>query len=84
MINIIHHNDLVCCDVLIFGVEIDARKALLALEREGLIQLPAARIHPQQLREQGKQPPPQQTPVEVALHELGEVTLVAVSKELTR
>lgn len=28
---------------------------LLELEREGLIQLPPARIHPQQLREQGKQ-----------------------------
>jgi len=67
--------------------EIDARKALLALEREGLIKLPPARIHPQQLREQGKQPPPPQVPVEVALHELGEIALVAVSKrepELSR
>jgi hypothetical protein len=61
--------------------EIDARKALLVLEREGLIKLPPARIHPQQLREQGKEPPPPQIPVEVALHELGEITLVAVSKK---
>lgn len=59
--------------------EIDARKAMLELERAGLIQLPPARIHPQQLREQGKVAAPPEIEVKGALHELGEVSLVGVS-----
>ena len=59
--------------------ELDARKALLELERSGLIQLPPARFQPQQLWEQGKTTPPPEIKVEGALYELGEVSLVAVS-----
>ena len=58
--------------------EIDARKALLELERSGLIKLPAARVQPPQLRREHKAPPLAKVQIESTLDELGEISLVAV------
>jgi len=67
--------------------EIDARKALLALEREGLIELPPARCEPPQCRRETEASPPVRVQVAGTLDALGEVTLVAVTakqSELSR
>ena len=58
--------------------EIDARKALLALEREGLIELPPAQVEPPQCRQETQAAPPADIQVAGKLEELGEVSLVAV------
>jgi len=58
--------------------EIDARKALLELERCGLIELPAARIQPPQLRRGHKAPLPAQAQIAGTLEDLGEISLLAV------
>jgi len=59
--------------------EIDARKALLGLERAGLIELPEARVQPPQLCRKSKQPAVAEIKIEGTLDKLGEVSLVAVS-----
>ena len=60
--------------------EIDARKALLALERAGLIELPAAQCKPPQWLGRAREGSAQgEVQVEGTLGELGEVTLVAVT-----
>ncbi|MCD6344272.1 MAG: IS4 family transposase [Anaerolineae bacterium] len=59
--------------------EIDARKALLELERACLIELPAARFQPPQLRKATKEASLVEVQIEAALKEIGEVSLVAVS-----
>ena len=59
--------------------EIDARKALLELERAGLIELPAARFQPPQLRKATKEASLVEVQIEATLKEIGEVSLVAVS-----
>ena len=59
--------------------EIDARKALLELERAGLVELPAARIQPPQLCREFKEPPVAEIKIEGTLDKLGEISLVAVS-----
>jgi hypothetical protein len=64
--------------------EIDARKALLALERAGLIELPAAQCKPPQWLGRERQESAQgKVPVEGTLGELGEVALVAVTAKET-
>ena len=63
--------------------EIDARKALLALEREGLIELPPAQCQPPQGRQATKVGPRPDSDIQIegTLEELGEVSLVAVSSK---
>ena len=61
--------------------EIDARKALLALEREGLIELPPAQVEPPQCRQETQAAPRTEVQVAGKLEELGEVSLVAVSSK---
>jgi len=63
--------------------EIDARKALLALEREGLIELPPAQCQPPQGRQETKVGPRPDSDLQIegTLEELGEVSLVAVSSK---
>lgn len=59
--------------------ELDARKALLELERVGLIKLPIAQIQPPQLRREHKKPPLANVQIDGSLDKVGEVSLVAVS-----
>jgi hypothetical protein len=61
--------------------EIDARKALRALEREGLIELPPAQVEPPQCRQGSAAAPPTDVQVAGRLSDLGEISLVAVSSK---
>ena len=61
--------------------EIDARKALLALENKGLIELPPAQTEPPQSRCDREPPPRCSVEVAGALSDVGEVSLVAVSSK---
>jgi hypothetical protein len=61
--------------------EIDARKALLALENKGLIELPPAQTEPPQSRCDREPPPRYSVEVTGALSDVGEVSLVAVSSK---
>ena len=64
--------------------EIDARKALLALERAGLIELPPAQCQPPQGLGREREGSGQgNVQVEGKLDQLGEVTLVAVTAKQT-
>jgi hypothetical protein len=67
--------------------EIDARKALLELERSGLIELPATQVKPPQTQTRNCRSPLLEMEFEGSLDELGEVSLVTVTakeRELSR
>ncbi len=61
--------------------EIDARKALLELERAGLIELPPARVQAPQSRVARETPALPNPRVGCPLDELGEVSLIAVTTQ---